>query len=86
MLPLLDQFNDWCDPDGALFELAKVLGMIPAYEEFTDNKGIWCSHNQVNLFLWGILVSLENMGVLERNEDNQFRRVPTYDIIKDSEE
>jgi hypothetical protein len=83
MKTLPEAFRDWLDFDGAEFELAKYLGVMPdvPWHPVTHKHLFWTN----NLFgngLYAMLEALVKMGALEMNEDQQFRWNAAFDHIK----
>ena len=75
-MTLRERLKDWNDVDGAMFELAVILGIMPAGDEsWIKNKGIFWSNNPLGTTLYEMLQGLVKAGVLEfRDEpDQQFR-------------
>jgi len=73
---LQKHFQEWTDVDGALFELAVVLGIVPAgHESWLKNKGLFSTNNKLCNALYMILMQLVIADLLERRmePDEQYR-------------
>jgi hypothetical protein len=73
LMTLADTLTEWNDFDGAAFELGIALGVLAADASFKENKWIFWSNNPVGKGLHATLVALVEAGVLETNEEGQFR-------------
>lgn len=84
-MTLKEKLADWVDWDGAEFELAVTLGILPAGEEsWLKNKAIFWSANRADDFLHEILQAFVKAGILEyRTEpDQQYRWNKDHSLIQ----
>ncbi len=82
-LTLKDTLKEWADQDGAMFELARCLGVIPSDADFIGTKGLWWSNNPTGNLMHEMLQSLTKLGALEFRvapSDDQFRWNPNWEI------
>lgn len=72
---LRDLLSDWSDFDVAQHALGICLGFMPDDSEFLTLRGKWIfwSANPMGATLGRLLHDLVTVGVLEENEDGQFR-------------
>jgi hypothetical protein len=71
---LREALKDWTDVDGAQYDLAVCLGLMPPGTWY-DAKSIFWTNNPIGNTLYDILERLTALGVLERRDepDLQFR-------------
>lgn len=78
MTPLNQRLKDWVDFDGAAYELGVVLGVF----EETPPGGFWLRHapkwvfwtdNSLGNTLHEMLEQLVGIGMLEKNDEDQYR-------------
>ena len=70
---------DWTDCDRAEYELAVCLGLMTPDTPFaTRAKHVFWSDNQVGNALHAILNQLVEIGVLQMNDDLQYRWNSTF--------
>jgi len=73
-MTLAEAFRDWLDFDGAEFELAKCLGLMPDVPWHpVEHKHLFWTNNVFGTGLYTMLEELVTMGVLEQNDNQQFR-------------
>jgi hypothetical protein len=72
-MTLAELMPNWLDSDGAAFRLGKALGVFEGDASFPDFKWIFWTDNPLGNGLHACLLSLVEAGVLEMNEDDQFR-------------
>ena len=68
--------KDWSDFDGAQHAVAVCLGLMPndwSWVLKKKVKGVFWTQNEVSDLLYGVLEGLVGLGVLEKNDDDQFR-------------
>ena len=73
LIPLRDALHDWRDFDGAEYHLARCLGIIDTTTDFQDVKHLFWTDNSVGNLLYSILENLTRAGMVETNDDQQFR-------------
>lgn len=76
---LKEYLDDWTDYDVAGYFLACSLGIMvhdDLLDEFRRNKGVFYTDNPIGNLLTKILVELADGGVLQRNDEGQFRWNP----------
>jgi len=69
-------FKDWEDLDVAQYYLACLLGILrydDTFQIFRDNKGLFWTQNRLSDMFYKLLKDLEELKVLERNDDGQYR-------------
>jgi hypothetical protein len=69
-------FADWQDPDFAEYYLACLLGVMdfdPTWDTFRKNKGVFSTGNKVGDALFDMLEQMVTAGMLEKNDDLQYR-------------
>ena len=65
---------DWTDYDGVCFLLARCLGLIDETVDFTTRgKAIVLGDRKLRPVLSKIVETLLDAGILERNDDDQYR-------------
>ncbi len=78
-MTLKQKLDHWVDLDGAAYYLAISLGLMTEKDDFcTTVKWVFWSANPIGNMLYGLLVDLVKIGVLERNDDDQVRWNPEY--------
>lgn len=82
MKTLQEAFAEPLDFDGAEFELAKCLGLMPDIPWDPALKSLFWTNNQFSVPLYTIIEALVEMGALRMNEERQFlwNVTFTYDI------
>lgn len=78
MKTLAEAFATWLDFDGAEFELAKCLGLMPDVPWDPALKHLFWTNNKFGTSLYNLLDELVDLGALETNEDRQFRYNTTF--------
>lgn len=75
---------EWTDADGAMYELAKLLGVIDPSLSYIETKYIYWSNNELGNSLYAILDFLvEKQFLLKRDEpDIQFKWNLAYQQIE----
>ena len=77
---LPEAFKDWLDFDGAEFELAKCLGLMPNVPwDPVAHKAMFWTSNRFGNELYSVLERLVAMGALEMNAERQFRWNAAFD-------
>jgi hypothetical protein len=82
---LRERLQDWTDWDGAAWELGVTLGLWPEFgqepgqDPWHGFKGIIWSANPVGDRLSDMLISMTVAGMLECNEEQQYRWNPAFD-------
>lgn len=84
-MTLAETFHDWLDFDGAEFELAKCLGLMPNTPWDPSLKSMFWTNNVFSIGLYSMIEELVKMGVLEMNDERQFRYNATWDHDKASD-
>jgi hypothetical protein len=79
MKTLQEAFVDWLDFDGAEFELAKCLGLMPNIPWDPALKTLFWTNNLFGNGLHAALEGLVKMGALEMNDERQFRYNAKFD-------
>lgn len=80
-LNLRELWQDWTDTDVAIYDLARVLGIIPPDSIFaTEYKWLGNSNNPLGNSLFDFLVKLRDVGVLEADDDWRFRWNATFEV------
>lgn len=75
---LKEALQSWQDPDGAAFDLGVCLGLWEdSQAAFLANKGVFWADNALGNCLTAMLDQLVAVGLLERNDDDQYRWVDT---------
>jgi hypothetical protein len=79
VVTLKERLKDWTDFDGASYELGVVLGI---FKDFRTEGGSWLDHadkaifwsrNDLGTALMKMLEEMASAGILDSNEDTQFR-------------
>lgn len=82
-MTLAEAFRDWLDFDGAEFELAKCLGLMPNVPwDPVAHKHMFWTANRFGNALYSILERLVAMGALEMNDERQFRWNVAFDYVQ----
>ena len=69
-------FSDWTDPDIGMYYVFCLLGFAEHdtnYQSFRDYKGIFASKDPFGDELYFFLENLVKIGMLEKNDDCQYR-------------
>ncbi len=69
-------FQDWQDFDVAEYYFCCLLGLVEydeSFDAFRENKGVFCTKNRMSDVLFDTLESLVALGILEKNDDIQYR-------------
>lgn len=78
---LQSNLQDWTDTDGAIHDLARVLGIIPIDSVFaTQFKWIGNCNNPIGNTLFDFLCELQKMGAVEADDEWRFRWNPTFEV------
>lgn len=76
-LKLSELLSDWTEPDVAEYYLACVIGIMDYESEKTrfqvELKGVFWTKNRVSDALYQMLESMVVAGMLEKNEDWDYR-------------
>ena len=83
LLTLKDLLQDWADQDGAMYELARSLGLIDPDATFTGTKGLWWTAEPLGNLTNDMLRSLAKLAALElryNGSDDQFRWNPNWKV------
>lgn len=76
---LREALREWTDFDGAEHALALCLGLMsPGISFATDAKHVYWTNNPVGNVLSEILQELTRVGILELNDDLQYRWNPSF--------
>jgi hypothetical protein len=73
---LRELLSDWCDQDIAMYLLACSIGLMEydePFDEFRRVKGVFWTNNKYAEMLFAMLREMTKTGILETNEDSQFR-------------
>lgn len=74
----------WQDFDGALFDLAVVLGIVKEDQE-PYPRWLFVSNNPIAVALDRILFELVDVGAIEINDDHQYRWNSDFNALNDPE-
>lgn len=69
-------FTDWVEPDVSCYYMACLLGMLIYSDdqaEWRNVKGIFNTNNPISTATFHLLECLVSEGLLESNEDTQYR-------------
>ena len=80
-MTLKEKLSDWQDLDLAAYDLAISMGIMTPEDSFaTKVKWVFWSNNPLGNALYGFLVDLVKIGVLEKNDDDQVRWNQNYNV------
>ncbi|HMT07676.1 MAG TPA: hypothetical protein PKA82_06700 [Pyrinomonadaceae bacterium] len=75
-------FANWVEPDLAMHHIASLLGIIPfgdRQDAWADVKGLYNTNNPVSQSLYNLLEEATRSGVLEKNDEYQYRWSQDFD-------
>ncbi|ENK2263919.1 hypothetical protein ACXHQ0_19135 [Vibrio antiquarius] len=73
--------ENWTDIDGAQHFIGRALGIIKEDDSFSkDVKWVYWGNNDIGTMLWLFLEYMVEVGYLLKNEEDQFKVNPNFDL------